>query len=74
VLAELGLTYPQFLVKLVLWKQTPQTVGSLGDMVYLDSGTLTPLLQRMVTTGLISRTRDAGEDRRGLIDVTGKGP
>ncbi|MBO9333034.1 MarR family transcriptional regulator [Achromobacter xylosoxidans] len=73
ILAELGLTYPQYLVMLVLWKQTPQTVGSLGDMLYLDSGTLTPLLKRMETTGLISRTRDAGDERRVLIDVTAKG-
>ncbi|MFC3216331.1 MarR family winged helix-turn-helix transcriptional regulator [Novosphingobium panipatense] len=73
ILAELGLTYPQYLVMLVLWKQSPQTVGSLGDMLYLDSGTLTPLLKRMEMAGLISRTRDAGDERRVLIDVTAKG-
>lgn len=73
ILAELGLTYPQYLVMLVLWKKSPQTVGSLGDMLYLDSGTLTPLLKRMEMGGLISRTRDAGDERRVLIDVTAKG-
>jgi DNA-binding MarR family transcriptional regulator len=73
ILADLGLTYPQYLVMLVLWKQSPQTVGSLGDMLYLDSGTLTPLLKRMEMAGLISRTRDAGDERRVLIDVTAKG-
>ena len=73
ILGKLGLTYPQYLVMLVLWKQAPQTVGSLGDMLYLDSGTLTPLLKRMETAGLISRTRDAGDERRVLIDVTVKG-
>lgn len=73
ILGGIGLTYPQYLVMLVLWKQAPQTVGSLGDMLYLDSGTLTPLLKRMETAGLISRTRDAGDERRVLIDVTVKG-
>jgi DNA-binding MarR family transcriptional regulator len=73
ILAELGLTYPQYLVMLVLWKQVPQTVGSLGDLLHLDSGTLTPLLKRMETAGFISRTRDADDERRVLIDVTAKG-
>ena len=73
LLAELGLTYPQYLVMLVLWKRSPQTVGSLGYMLYLDSGTLTPLLKRMEKAGLISRTRDAEDERRVLIDVTAKG-
>lgn len=73
ILGELGLTYPQYLVMLVLWKQEPQTVGSLGDMLHLDSGTLTPLLKRMEVAGLISRTRDAGDERRVLIGLTAKG-
>ncbi|EQB10814.1 MULTISPECIES: MarR family winged helix-turn-helix transcriptional regulator [Sphingobium] len=73
ILGELGLTYPQYLVMLVLWKHTPQTVGSLGDMLHLDSGTLTPLLKRMELAGLISRTRDAEDERRVLIGLTGKG-
>ncbi len=73
ILSELGLTYPQYLVMLVLWKQEPQTVGSLGDMLHLDSGTLTPLLKRMELAGLISRTRDAGDERRVLIGLTTKG-
>lgn len=73
ILAELGLTYPQYLVMLVLWKHTPQTVGSLGDMLHLDSGTLTPLLKRMEKSGLISRTLDAADERRVLIDMTPKG-
>ncbi len=73
ILGALGLTYPQYLVMLVLWKQAPQTVGSLGDMLHLDSGTLTPLLKRMELAGLISRTRDAGDERRVLIGLTAKG-
>jgi len=73
ILAELGLTYPQYLVMLVLWKQSPQTVGSLGDMLHLDSGTLTPLLKRMEAAGLVSRVRDPGDERRVLIAVTDPG-
>ncbi|MGB3931750.1 MAG: MarR family transcriptional regulator [Sphingobium sp.] len=73
ILAELGLTYPQYLVMLVLWKQSPQTVGSLGDMLHLDSGTLTPLLKRMEAAGLVSRARDPDDERRVLIAVTDPG-
>lgn len=73
ILSELGLTYPQYLVMLVLWKQTPQTVGSLGGSLHLDSGTLTPLLKRMEQGGLIKRTRDAEDERRVLVGLTSKG-
>ena len=73
LLQPLGLTYPQYLVMLVLWQQAPQTVGALGEMLYLDSGTLTPLLKRMETAGLVSRTRDAEDERRVLIGLTDKG-
>ncbi len=58
ILAELGLTYPQYLVMLVLWKRTPQTVGSLSEMLHLDSGTLTPLLKRMELAGLVHGARE----------------
>ncbi|CAN5366615.1 MarR family winged helix-turn-helix transcriptional regulator [soil metagenome] len=73
ILAGLELTYPQYLVMLVLWKHRPQTVGSLGEMLHLDSGTLTPLLKRMEQAGLISRTRDAQDERRVLVGLTAKG-
>ena len=69
VLKPLGLTYPQYLVMLVLWEEEPQTVGSLGARLYLDSGTLTPLLKRMEAAGLVSRTRDADDERRVLIGL-----
>ena len=72
-LAELGLTYPQYLVMLVLWKDVPQTVGSLGEMLHLDSGTLTPLLKRMEAAGIVSRTRDRVDERRVLVDLTEAG-
>lgn len=73
VLKPLGLTYPQYLVMLVLWEEEPQTVGALGARLYLDSGTLTPLLKRMEQAGLVSRTRDAGDERRVLIGLTERG-
>ncbi|RJG57849.1 MarR family transcriptional regulator [Sphingobium terrigena] len=73
ILGDLGLTYPQYLTMLVLWKDAPQTVRSIGDMLHLDSGTLTPLLKRMEQSGLISRTRDLDDERRVLIDLTAKG-
>lgn len=73
VLKPLGLTYPQYLVMLVLWEEEPQTVGSLGARLYLDSGTLTPLLKRMEAAGIVSRTRDAGDERRVLIGLTERG-
>lgn len=73
VLAKLGLTYPQYLVMLVLWEQAPQSVGALGERLHLDSGTLTPLLKRMESAGLVTRQRDAKDERRVLIGVTEHG-
>lgn len=73
VLRQLGLTYPQYLVMLVLWEQQPQTVGALGARLYLDSGTLTPLLKRMEAAGYITRTRDPEDERRVVIGLTDKG-
>ena len=63
LLSELGLTYPQYLVLLVLWEKDGQSVGEIGDLLLLDSGTLTPVLKRMQTQGLIERSRTAGDDR-----------
>ena len=73
VLAELGLTYPQYLVMLVLWEHEVQTVGALGGRLYLDSGTLSPLLKRMETGGLVGRTRDPADERKVLVALTEKG-
>src|ERR1700761_624923 len=73
VLGKLGLTYPQYLVMLVLWEQEPQTVGGLGGRLYLDSGTLTPLLKRMEAAGLVVRQRDTQDERRVQIALTDKG-
>ena len=73
VLGKIGLTYPQYLVMLVLWEHQPQTVGALGARLYLDSGTLTPLLKRMETAGFVTRHRDPDDERRVLITLTVKG-
>lgn len=73
ILRELGLTYPQYLVMLVLWEDTPQTVGALGARLYLDSGTLTPLLKRMEAAGHVTRSRDPGDERRVMIGLTEAG-
>ncbi|AKH42496.1 DNA-binding MarR family transcriptional regulator [Altererythrobacter atlanticus] len=73
VLADLGLTYPQYLVMLVLWEEDGQTVGALGKRLYLDSGTLTPLLKRMEGRGLIERGRDPDDERRVLVTLTEAG-
>jgi len=73
VLAKLGLTYPQYLVMLVLWEQAPQSVGALGEQLHLDSGTLTPLLKRMEAAGLVTRKRDTADERRVLVALTEQG-
>ena len=72
-LAPLGLTYPQYLVMLVLWEKKCVSVGDLGQILHLDSGTLTPLLKRMETSGLINRSRDPNDERRVLISLKDKG-
>ena len=73
LLAKLGLTYPQYLVMLVLWEHPIQSVGDLGDQLHLDSGTLTPLLKRMERADLIRRERDPADERRVLVKLTGAG-
>ncbi|MFO1340633.1 MAG: MarR family transcriptional regulator [Burkholderiaceae bacterium] len=73
LLAPLGLTYPQYLVMLVLWEQDGQPVSAIGERLTLDSGTLTPLLKRLEAAGLVQRLRDAGDERRVLIQLTPAG-
>lgn len=72
-LDALGLTYPQYVAMLVLWERDGLTVSEIGERLYLDSGTLTPLLKRLETTGYISRLRDAADERRVLIQLTAAG-
>ncbi|WP_027059410.1 MarR family winged helix-turn-helix transcriptional regulator [Mesorhizobium loti] len=73
LLEPLGLTYPQYLVMLALWERAPSTIGALGEALGLDSATLTPLLKRMEAGGLITRRRDAADERRVLVEPTAKG-
>ena len=72
-LAELGLTYPQYLAMLVLWEEEPLTVGALGERLHLDSGTLTPLLKRLEEAGIVERYRDAEDERRVTVSLTRAG-
>ena len=72
-LARLGLTYPQYLVMLVLWEASPQSVGSLGARLHLDSGTLTPLLKRLETACFVTRQRDLADERRVRVELTPAG-
>ena len=73
LLKPLGLTYSQYLVMLVLWERDSVSVGDLGHCLYLDSGTLTPLLKRMENSGFINRRRDSNDERRVLVTLTTKG-
>ncbi|MET3432267.1 DNA-binding MarR family transcriptional regulator [Herbaspirillum seropedicae] len=73
LLAPLDITYPQYLVMMVLWEKDQVTVSELGGRLFLDSGTLTPLLKRMEAMGLLHRTRDAEDERRVLVSLTPAG-
>lgn len=73
LLAPLGLTYPQYLVMLALWEADELSVSQLGERLWLDSGTLTPLLKRLETAGLLQRQRDAADERRVLLQLTPTG-
>ncbi|MDV6237858.1 MarR family transcriptional regulator [Leptospira ellisii] len=73
ILEEIGLTYPQYLVLLVLWKEDGLSVKDIGRNLYLDSGTLTPLLKRMEEAELLSRKRSSEDERSVLIFLTAKG-
>lgn len=73
LLKDLGLTYPQYLVMMVLWERDDLTVGEIGERVFLDSPTLTPLLKRLQSSGLIDRTRSAVDERQVLVTLTDDG-
>lgn len=74
LLEPVGLTYPQYLTMLALWAQPDgSTVGELGQRLHLDSGTLTPLLKRLETSGLVERHRDPADERRVIVTVTPAG-
>ena len=73
LLEPLGLTYPQYLALLVLWERDGLSVGELGERLYLDSGTLTPLLKRMEGAGWLQRERAADDERRVHVSLTAEG-
>jgi DNA-binding MarR family transcriptional regulator len=73
LLAELDLTYPQYLVMLVLWERDGVRVSDIGDRLRLDSATLTPLLKRLEQAGLVSRTRSAEDERSVIVALTDEG-
>ncbi|WP_347548300.1 MarR family transcriptional regulator [Pseudalkalibacillus hwajinpoensis] len=72
-LDKLGITYPQYLVLLVLWEHHETTVKALGTELYLDSGTLTPLLKRMQEADLVERERSKEDERSVMVRLTAKG-
>ena len=72
-LDAIGLTYPQYLVFLVLWEQDGLTVKALGDKLFLDSGTITPLVKRLEARGLVRRQRDDEDERQVRILLTEEG-
>lgn len=73
LLDDLGLTYPQYLVMLVLWEEDNLPVSQIGIRLSLDSGTLSPLLRRMETAGWLSRTRDPADERVVRVALTTEG-
>jgi len=73
LLKALDLTYPQYLVMLVLWEQDQRTVSDIGERLFLDSATLTPLLKRLETAGWVSRRRATADERQVVIGLTDAG-
>ncbi|MFC9789140.1 MarR family winged helix-turn-helix transcriptional regulator [Rhodococcus sp. NPDC127528] len=73
LLEPMGLTHPQYLVMLALWGEAPMSVKSIGAALQLDSPTLSPLLKRLETSGLITRSRSAEDERSLVVDLTEAG-
>lgn len=73
LLSEFGLTYPQYLVLLVLWEKDAQPVNDIAKRLYLESNTVTPLLQRMEKEGVITRTKGKQDARQMIVSLTQKG-
>src|SRR4051812_16084478 len=73
LLDRLGLTYPQYLVMLVLWERDDVPLRDIGERLFLDSGTLTPLLKRLEAAHLVKRTRSSEDERQVLIALTPQG-
>jgi DNA-binding MarR family transcriptional regulator len=73
ILEPLGLTHPQYLVMLALWEQSPRTVRSLADALYLEPATVTPLLRRLEGAGYVTRARNAANERELKVELTEAG-
>ncbi|MCU1578816.1 MAG: MarR family transcriptional regulator [Rhodoglobus sp.] len=73
VLDPMGLTHPQYLVMLALWERSPRTVRDIGEALYLEPATLSPLLKRLETAGLLTRARNARDDRALDVALTPRG-
>ena len=73
LLRKLDLTYPQYLVMMVLWERDELMVSQIGERLFLDSTTLTPLLKRLESSGLVTRTRAASDERQVIITLTRQG-
>lgn len=73
ILDPLGLTYPQYLVMMALWEKDGQGVSELGDLLFLESNTLTPLIKRLETAGLVKRERDKHDERQVRVSLTAGG-
>ncbi len=73
LLDEIGLTYTQYIAMVTLWEQDDRTVGSLGEKLFLESSTLTPVLKRLEGLGLIARTRDKTDERQVRVQLTATG-
>lgn len=73
LLRDLGLTYPQYLVMLVLWERDGLTVSEIGERLFLDSATLTPLLKRLEVAGLVHRQRAQADERQVIVSLTPDG-
>lgn len=73
ILEPLGLTYTQYVALVALWEQDDQTVGALGEKLFLESNTLTPILKKLEQTGFVERRRDPADERQVRIRLTSKG-
>lgn len=73
ILEELGLTYPQYIAIIALWEEDGQTVSSLGEKLFLESNTLTPILKKLETMGYVRRRRDPADERQVRVGLTDAG-
>jgi MarR family transcriptional regulator, organic hydroperoxide resistance regulator len=73
ILEQLGLTYPQYIAIVALWEEDNQTVSSLGEKMFLESNTLTPLLKKLEAMGYVHRERDAADERQVMVTLTEAG-